>query len=92
MLFCIIHTESALFIENLSYLFFLYFSIVHIALDKTFLIENGPAHDKTNALTLHPMKTQIRLGIQPIDQSMLCTKWVDRIQASFFLCPVKTNQ
>ena len=29
-------------------------------------------HDKTNKMSVHPAKTQIRLGIRPDDQSLRC--------------------
>ena len=35
-----------------------------------------PPYDKTNAITVRPAKTQIRLGIRPVDQSSLCAQWV----------------
>ena len=34
-------------------------------------------HDKTNKITVHPAKTQIKLGIRPVwSKSLLCTQWV----------------
>ena len=34
-------------------------------------------HDKTNKLTVHPVKTQISLGIRPVwSESSPCTQWV----------------
>ena len=36
-----------------------------------------PRHDKTNKVTVHPAKTQIRLGIHPVwTESSLCAQWV----------------
>ena len=35
-----------------------------------------PPHDKTNKMTVHPVKTQIGLGIRPVYQSSLCAQWV----------------
>ena len=36
-----------------------------------------PRHDKTNKVTVRPVKTQISLGIRPVwSESSLCTQWV----------------
>ena len=36
-----------------------------------------PRHDKTNKMTVHPVKTQISLGIRPVwSEPSLCTQWV----------------
>ena len=38
---------------------------------------NEPRHDKTNKMSVHPAKIQIRLGIRPVwSESSLCTHWV----------------
>ena len=36
-----------------------------------------PWHDKTNKMSVHPVKTQISLGIRPVwSESSLCAQWV----------------
>ena len=36
-----------------------------------------PRHDKTNKISVHPVKTQISLGTHPVwSESSLCTQWV----------------
>ena len=36
-----------------------------------------PRHDKTNKMSVHPAKTQIKLGIRPVwSVSSLCAQWV----------------
>ena len=38
---------------------------------------NEPPHDKTNKMTVRPVKTQISLGIRPVwSESSLCPQWV----------------
>ena len=44
---------------------------------KTHLFKFEPPHDKTNKMTVPPVKTQISLGIHPVwSQSSLCAQWV----------------
>ena len=44
------------------------------ALDKN---KNELPHDKTNNVAVHPVKTQISLGIRPVwSESSLCAQWV----------------
>ena len=39
--------------------------------------EFKPSHDKTNKMTVRPVKTQICLGIRPVwSESLLCAHWV----------------
>ena len=46
--------------------------------------KNEPPHDKTNKMTLSPVKTQISLGICPVwSESSLCAQWVAKDQAFF---------
>ena len=41
------------------------------------LFTNEPRHDKTNKMSVRPVKTQISLGICPVwSESLLCTQWV----------------
>ena len=43
---------------------------------KTF-VNNEPPHDKTNKMTVLPVKTQISIGIRQIwSESSLCAQWV----------------
>ena len=51
-----------------------------------------PPHDKTNKMTVHPVKTQISLGIHPVwSVSSLCAQWVAKDPV--FLHPTaKTDQ
>ena len=38
---------------------------------------NEPQHDKTKKVAVHPVKTQISLGISPVwSESLLCSQWV----------------
>ena len=38
-----------------------------------------PRHDKTNKMSVRPMKTQISLGIHPVwSESSLCAQWVGK--------------
>ena len=38
---------------------------------------NEPRHDKTNKVTVRPVKTQISLGIRPVwSDTSLCTQWI----------------
>ena len=40
-------------------------------------VRNEPRHDKTNKMSVCPVKTQISLGICPVwSESSLCTQWV----------------
>ena len=40
-------------------------------------VESKPQHDKTNKVTVRPLKTQISLGIRPVwSESSLCAQWV----------------
>ena len=40
-------------------------------------VSNEPWHDKTNKMSVHPVKTQIRLDIHPVwSESLLCRQWV----------------
>ena len=39
--------------------------------------QNEPPHDKTNKMSVRPVKTQISLGIRPVwSGSSLCAQWV----------------
>ena len=45
-----------------------------------------PRHDKTNKMSVRPVKTPISLGIRPVwSESSLCAPWVAK-GASFFSC------
>ena len=38
---------------------------------------NEPQHDKTNKISVHPVKTQVSLGILPVwSESSLCAEWL----------------
>ena len=42
-----------------------------------YIYTNKPRHDKTNKMSVCPLKTQISLGIRPVwSESLLCAQWV----------------
>ena len=46
------------------------------------VLTNEPPHDKTNNVAVHPVKTQISLGIRPVwSESSLCAQWVAKSQS-----------
>ena len=51
---------------------------------------NEPRHNKTNKVTVRPVKTQINLGIHPVwSESSLCAYWVAK-DPTFFMRAAKT--
>ena len=45
-----------------------------------------PPYDKTNKVTVRPVKTQISMGIRPVwSESLLCTQWVAKDPSSNLL-------
>ena len=41
------------------------------------MVKRDLQHDKTNKMSVRPVKTQISLGIRPVwSESSLCTQWI----------------